>query len=187
MSIKSNMNSLKKMNAMVYPKLGPHERFKKFINAYAANDEGQCKKLVDSCPRFNYLESDRSYTERVQASSDIVSTFLLQLMEYDKVIAVTKILALVNLNQELAGLGNKELGEIYGFLLAFEEFCKGTVGIDPETIIKAWYGYDDRYMVIIFKIKEYMMIYQVEPNEEVKREWLENVFNSTWERRIKEW
>ncbi|MGC9935241.1 hypothetical protein [Priestia aryabhattai] len=185
MSTKSNMNFLKKMNAIAYPKLRPHERFKKFIKAYADNDSGQCKKLVDSCPKYTYIESDNTYTERIQASSDIVSIFLLQLLEYDKVIAVAKILGLITSKEELEELKNPKLSEIYGFLLAFEEFCTDTIGIDPGIMIKAWYGYDDRYIRIIIKIKDYMMINHVEPDKEVKRKWLENVFNTTWGLRVK--
>lgn len=135
--------------------------------------------------RFTYLESDRAYTERVQASSDIVSTFLLQLMEYDKVIAIAKLLGLVDVKQNMTRLGNPKLGEIYGFLLAFEEFCKETIGVDSRIMIQAWNGYDDRYIKTIIKIKEYLKINQAAPDEDAKRKWLEKVFNCTWERRVK--
>lgn len=172
------------MNAITYPKLSPHERFRKFIKAYANNDEGQCKKLVDSCPRFLYQESDRAYTERIQVSSDIVSTFLLRLMEYDKIISISKLTILVDDKLKLSGAEKRRLSEIYGFLLAFEEFCEKIIGLDSVIIIKAWYGYDKRYNQIIIKIKDYLMLNQVEPDKETKRQWLENVFKSTWEQRI---
>ncbi|GAB6259318.1 hypothetical protein [Peribacillus sp. N1] len=184
MSIKTNMNSLKKMKIITYPKLSPHERFKKFIKAYADNDTGQCKKLVDSCPKYTYIETDNEFTERVKASDEIVSTFLLQLLEYDKVIAFYK-LDIVNGRQKQAGLGHKRLGEIYGFLQAFEEFCKNIVGVYSEQLIQAWYGYDDKYIQISQMIKDYVMIMQVEPDEEAKKQWLDGVFNYTWERRVK--
>jgi hypothetical protein len=170
------MNSLKKMNAIAYPKLSPHERFKKFIKAYAENDIGLCKKLVDSCPKYTYIESDYAYTERVQASNDIISIFLLQLLEYDKVIAIVKILGLVNVNSQLS--------EIYGFILAFEQFCVENLGVAPEILIQAWYGYDERYLNKINHIKDFLKLNHIEPDEEKRKVWLESVFSCSWEHRI---
>ncbi|KIL72341.1 hypothetical protein SD78_4450 [Bacillus badius] len=110
---------------------------------------------------------------------------MLQLIEYDKVIAVDKLLGLVDDKQKVTRLEKPKLGEIYGFLLAFEEFCKETIGMDSRIMIQAWNGYDDRYIQTIIKIKEYLIINQAVLDEEAKKQWLEKVFNCTWERRLK--
>ncbi len=57
---------------------------------------------------------------------------------------------------------------LYGFILAFEEFCTEILGINSEVMIQPWYGYDDRYIHTLNKIKDYMKINQVEPDEKAK-------------------
>lgn len=61
---------MKKMNDKMYPRLSADERFKMVIKTFVNGDEGQREKLVKSCPRVTYSESDPAYTERVEASRD---------------------------------------------------------------------------------------------------------------------
>ncbi|MDR7239655.1 hypothetical protein [Neobacillus drentensis] len=184
MSVKASLNTLKKMNEKMYPKLSADERSAMVIKTFVNNDEVQREKLVKSCPMVNYSESDHAYTVRIEASRDIVTVFIIQLLEYDKFISIMKI---------LKGLDYKEQGfnvikfvnEVQAFLLAFETFCEEHVGIASRDMIQAWYGYDERYIKMMEKINNFIDIYESNPDEELKGIWLKKVFLNTWKNRVK--
>ncbi|MDG0059148.1 hypothetical protein [Priestia sp. P5] len=184
MSIKNNINVLKKMNKKMYSRLGAEERFKMVIKTFVNGDEGQREKLVNSCPKFTYFESDHAYAERVETSRDIVTIFIIQLLEYDKIISIMKILK--GFNSKVQGINDeiKIVSEVQAFLLAFEAFCEEHLGIDSKEMIQAWYGYDERYIRKINKIKEYLDFYQVELDKTLKDIWLEKIFIKGWADRL---
>ncbi|MGE7686761.1 hypothetical protein [Peribacillus simplex] len=78
----------------------------------------------------------------------------------------------------------KTINEVKAFFLAFETFCKEHVGIDAKDMIQAWYGYDERYINKICRIKEFLNTYQVEPDTQLKDIWIKKVFINGWENRL---
>lgn len=174
------------MNEITYPKLNADERFKMVIKTFVNGDEVQREKLVRSCPRVTYFESDHAYTERIEASRDIVTVFIIQLLEYDKIISIMKILK--GLNYEVQGFNvTKIVNEVQAFLLAFDSFCEEHVGLTSKDMIKAWYGYDERYINMMEKIKHFLDFYKISTDAELKGIWLEKVFLNAWENRVKAW
>ncbi|WHY98834.1 hypothetical protein [Peribacillus simplex] len=185
MSIKADLNALKKMNDKMYPKLSADERFKMVIKTFVNGDEVQREKLVKSCPQVTYSESDHAYTKRIEVSRDIVTIFIIQLLEYDKRISIMKILNGFNYKEQELNAKMKFVIEVQAFLLAFETFCSEYVGIESKEMIQAWYGYDDRYIKKIEKIKQFIAYYQLDHDAELKEIWLEKVFLNAWESRVK--
>lgn len=184
MSVKASLNTLKKMNEKMYPKLSADERFAMVIKTFVNGDEVQREKLVKSCPIVNYSESDHAFTVRMEASRDIVTVFLIQLLEYDKVISIMKILK--GLNYKLQGFNvMKVVSEVQAFLLAFETFCEEHVGMASRDMIQAWYSYDERYIKVMEEIKNFIDIHQINPDAELKGIWLEKVFLNAWITRVK--
>lgn len=168
----------------MYPKLSADERFKMVIKAFVNGDEVQREKLVKSCPQVNYSGSDHAYTERIEASRDIVTVFIIQLLEYDKIIAIMKILKGLNNEVDVLNAEEKTINEVRAFILAFETFCKEHVGIDAKDMIQAWYGYDKGYINKINEINEFLNLYQVDPDFLLKDIWLEKVFINGWVQRL---
>jgi hypothetical protein len=78
----------------------------------------------------------------------------------------------------------KFVTEVQAFLLAFETFCGEHVGIDSMDMIQAWYGYDERYIKKVEKIKLLIDFYQIDHDSELKKVWLEKVFLNAWKTRI---
>jgi hypothetical protein len=80
-----------------------------------------------------------------------------------------------------------EIGTMYLSLcpLAFETFCEEHVGIGSRDMIQAWYGYDERYIKMMEKIKHFIENQQIKPDEELKEKWLEKVFLNAWITRVK--
>ncbi|PGT49820.1 hypothetical protein COD13_29055 [Priestia megaterium] len=185
MSVKASLNALKKMNDKMYPKLSAEERFKMVIQTFVNGDELQREKLVKSCPMVNYSESDRAYTERIEASRDIVTVFIIQLLEYDKIISIMKIFKRINDDRKEINAEKKIINEVQAFLLAFETFCKEHVGLESKDMIQAWYGYDERYINMVSEINEFINVFRVDPDMALKNIWLEKVFINEWERRLK--
>ncbi|PEI55922.1 hypothetical protein [Priestia aryabhattai] len=185
MSVKASLNALKKMNEKMYPKLSANERFKMVIKTFAIGDELQREKLVKTCPRVNYYESDHAYTERIEASRDIVTVFIIQLLEYDKIISIMKITKEFNYKTEESNNEMKIVNEVKAFLLAFETFCEEHAGVTSKELIQAWYGYDEKYINKISEIKEFLNLYQIEPDTLLKDMWLEKVFTNGWVQRLK--
>lgn len=185
MSIKSSRNTVKKMNDVVYPQLSADERFKEVMRTFVNEDEVQREKLIKSCPMVSYRESDHAYTERVEASRDIVTTFVIQLLEYDKKISIIKILSETNSQYKSLITEVNFFIEVKSFLLAFDTFCLEYLSIDPNDIIQAWFGYDERYVNIIKTVKEFLNLYQINSDMELVNIWLEKVFIYGWECRIK--
>jgi hypothetical protein len=186
MSVKASINALKKMNEKMYPKLSADERFKMVIKTFVNGDDVQREKLVKSCPRVAYYETDHAYTERIEASRDIVTVFIIQLLEYDKIISIMNILKGLNNNEgDLLDNEMKIVNEIQAFLLAFEDFCAEHVGIESKNMIQAWFGYDERYIKKIERIKHFIDLFQIEQDTELKEIWLEKVFLNAWETRAK--
>lgn len=183
MSVKSDRNRLNKLNDIVYSKIDPHERFKMVIKASAQGDDVQREKIVKSCPMFNYLLSDNMYTDRVETSKDIVSIFLIQLLEYYNVISTMKLSELINQPNQNVRDAN-QLIQIQSFLIAFEEFCIDYLEIETIVLIQAWHGYDDRFIDKIHEMKQYLSINQVEFDEVSKEQWLNNTFIYNWRKRI---
>lgn len=168
----------------MYSKLSADERFKMVIKTFVNGDEVQREKLIRSCPRITCSQSDHAYTERIEASRDIVTVFIIQLLEYDKVISIMKILK--GLNYKLHGFNvMKIVNEVQAFLLAFETFCEEHVGMASREMIQAWYGYDERYINVMEEIKYFIDIHQINPDSELKGIWLEKVFLNAWETRVK--
>ncbi|MGE6379216.1 hypothetical protein [Peribacillus muralis] len=185
MSVKASFNTFKKMNDKMYPKLSTDERFKMVIKAFVNGNEVQCEKLVKSCPQFTYLKSAHSYTEGIEASRDIVTVFIIQLLEYDKIISLLKILnGLLYRTRSQVKTEKKLVSEVQAFLLAFETFCWEYLGLKSEDMIQAWYGYDARYIKKIEKIKEMIDIYQTDLDSELKEIWLKRVFLNAWQARV---
>lgn len=168
----------------MYPKLSADERFKMVIQTFVNDDELQRKKLVKSCPRVTYYESDHAYTERIETSRDIVTVFIIQLLEYDKVISIMKILKGVNKKVDVLNNEVKTIKEIKAFILAFETFCNEHVGIDSKDMIQAWYGYDGTYVDKIVRVKEFLNFYPVKPDMQLKDIWMEKVFINAWNSRL---
>lgn len=168
----------------MYSKLSADERFKMVIKTMVNGDEVQRDKLARLCPRVTYSGSDHAYTERIEASRDIATVFIIQLLEYDKTISIMKILQ--GFNYKLQGFDvMKIVNEVQAFLLAFETFCVEHVGMASKDMIQAWYGYDERYIKMMEKLKHFIDIYQINPDTELKGIWLENVFLNAWKSRVK--
>ncbi|WP_116316313.1 hypothetical protein [Bacillus subtilis] len=184
MSVKPSINTIKKMSDKMYPKLSADDRFKMVIKSFVNDDEVQREKLVKSCPQFTYLESDHSYTERIEASRGIVTVFTIQLLQYDKVISIMKILKGFNSKELGLEVEMKIVNDVQAFLLAFETFCEEHVGIAWQDMIQAWYGFDERYINIISGINEFLNLYHVEPDMILKDIWLEKVFINRWVYRV---
>jgi len=183
-SVKANLKDLKKMNDKIYPKLSADERFKMVIKTFINGDELQREKLVKSCPQVSYFESDHAYTERIEASRDIVTIFIIQLLEYDKLIAVTKILKGFDCKVIRTNIETKIVNEVQAFFIAFETFCEEHLGIASKDMIQAWYGYDERYINKVSEINEFINLYQVEVDMLLKDIWLEKVFVNGWVQRL---
>ncbi|WP_332632542.1 hypothetical protein [Halalkalibacter flavus] len=173
------------MNDKVYPRLSADERFKMVIKTFVNGDEGQREKLVKSCPKATYSNSEHAYTERIEASRDIVTVFIIQLLEYDKLISIIKILNGFNIKEQEYKTEMKLFTEVNAFLLAFEKFCREYAGIDSKDMIQAWYGYDERFIKKIENIKQFLDLYQIAPDIELKDIWLKNVFLNEWNHRVK--
>lgn len=169
----------------MYPKLSANDRFKMVIKTFVNDDEILREKLVKSCPQFMYSEADRSYTERIEASRDIVTVFIIQLLEYDKIISIMKLLKGFNYKEREPNTERKLVNEAQAFLLAFETFCGEYIGIKSNEMIQAWYGYDERYNKKIEKIKQLIDFYKIDPDIELKEIWLEKVFLNAWKNRVK--
>lgn len=184
MSVKTSINALKKMNEKMYPKLSPDERFKMVINTFINNDKVRREKLVKSCPMVNYSVSDPAYTDRIDASRDIVTVFIIQLLEYDKIVSILKILNGFNYQEREVQLEKKLISEIQAFLLAFETFCRVHLEVEVKDIIQAWYGYDERYIRKVEKMKELINTFQIDHDNELREIWLEKVFLYHWRTRI---
>ncbi|MDQ0221357.1 hypothetical protein ELQ35_15630 [Peribacillus cavernae] len=140
MSVKTSLNTFKKMNDKIYPKLSANDRFKMVIKTFVNGDEVQRKKLVKSCPMVNYYEPDNAFTARMEASRDIVTVFVIQLLEYDKKISIMKILNEFNCKELEPNAEFRVVNEVQAFLLAFETFCEDHLGIELQDMIQAWYG-----------------------------------------------
>ncbi|MFC0472495.1 hypothetical protein ACFFHM_18920 [Halalkalibacter kiskunsagensis] len=185
MSVKTNLNAMKRMNDKMYPKLNADDRFKMVIKTFVNDDEVQRDKLVKSCPKATYSESEHAYTERIEASRDIVTVFIIQLLEYDKIISIMKILNGFHIKEQEYKTEMKLFTEVNAFLLAFETFCREHVGIDSKDMIQAWYGYDERFIKKIENIKQLLDLYPIYPDLELKDLWLKNVFVNEWNNRVK--
>lgn len=135
-------------------------------------------------PEVTYLESDYSFTERIETSRDIVTVFIIQLLEYDKVVSIMKVLYGFNYTERDLNAKNFA-NEVQAFLLAFDSFCGEHVGIESKDMIQAWYGYDDRFIKKVEKLKQFINSYQIEQDNELKEVWLEKVFLKAWEARVK--
>lgn len=168
----------------MYSKLSADERFKMVIKTFVNGDKLQREKLVKSCPQVYYSESDNAYTERIEASRDIVTVFIIQLLEFDKIISIMKILKGLNNEVDVLNAEEKIINEVKAFILAFETFCKENVGIDAKDMIQAWYGYDERYINKISRIKEFLDTYQVDLDTQLMDIWIEKVFTNGWENRL---
>lgn len=186
MSVKANMNTLKRMNEKMYSKLSASERFKMVMKTFVNGDDVQREKLVKSCPKVIYSESDRDYTERIEASRDITTVFIVQLLEYDKIISTMKILNGFNCKAQELNDEFRVVNEVQAFLLAFELFCEEHLGIESIDMIQAWYGYDERYTNKVERIKQFISFYQIDHNTELKEIWLEEVFLNVWRTRVKD-
>ena len=184
MSIKASMNALKTMNEKLYPKLSADERFKMVIKTFVNGDEVQRQKLVNSCPKVNYFESDHAYTERIEVSRDLVTTFIIQLLEYDKTISMMKIMKGLNCKELGLNVEMKIVNEVKAFFIAFEVFCDEYLGTASKDMIQAWYGYDERYINKINEIKEFINLYEVGVDTVLKDIWLRKVFINGWEQRV---
>lgn len=168
----------------MYPKLSADERFKMVIQTFVNGDELQREKLVKSCQKVNYYESDHAYTERIEASRDIVTVFIIQLLEYDKIISMIKILKGFNCKVQRDNVEMKILSEVQAFFIAFETFCEEHIGVASKDMIQAWYGYDERYIDKISKINEFLNFYEIEPDTFLRDIWLEKVFINGWVQRL---
>lgn len=184
MSVKASINALKKMNEKMYPKLSADERFKMVNETFVNGDEGLREKLVKSCPKVTYSGSEHAYTERIEASRDIVTVFIIQLLEYNNIISIMKVLKSFKYEVEDLIDEIKIVNEVQAFLLAFETFCEKHVGIGSKDMIQAWYGYDERYIKMIGKLKSFIDLYQFDQDTELKEIWIEQVYLKTWETRV---
>ena len=155
------------------------------IKTLVNGDEEQREKLVKSCPKVNYSKSDHSYTERIEASRDIVTVFIIQLLEYDKIITIMKIINGFNYIERETTAERGIVTEVQVFLHSFETFCGDHVGIDSKDMIQAWYGYDERYIKMVEKIEQFTNFFQISLDEDLKGIWLEKVFLNAWETRVK--
>lgn len=164
----------------MYSRLSPDERFKMVIRSFVEGNESQREMLVNSCPKETYLKSDNTYTDMIEASKDIVAVFIIQLLEYDKVISLMKIFKGGVKEVEIM----KKINEIQAFIVAFETFCEKFVGIKTKDMIQAWYGYDERFLNKMDRIKAFLETYQLDIDTELKQKWLEKVFINEWKKRI---
>src|SRR4051794_22432631 len=112
------------MNEKMYPKLSADERFKMVMKAFVNDDEVQRGKLVKSCPKVTYSTVDYAFTERIEASRDITTVFIIQLLEYDKIISIMKILSGFNCKEREPNAEFRVVNEVQAFLMAFETFCE---------------------------------------------------------------
>lgn len=64
-----------------YSVLTPAERFKLVINAQVRGDDADLRRLVDSCPRFNYSLTDWAYRGHIEALHHVLSYVVLILRQ----------------------------------------------------------------------------------------------------------
>ncbi|WP_096202087.1 hypothetical protein [Bacillus sp. FJAT-45350] len=181
MSVKSYMNSIKKMNERTYPNLKPDERFKLFIKSFAEEDEQQIERLVETCPRYDYRITDPVFTKRIEFSKEIVTAFLLQFLEYEKIISIQLLLEQLNEKPELDD--GKIYSKVLGFIEAFEEFSKEHLGIDSQELINAWYT-KDNYTERVKRIKQLATVFGNCSDNYTKENWYNRVYVNAWNKQI---
>lgn len=64
-----------------YPALGPDERFRLVVAAWARGDTADVDRLVDACPREDWRITQRAYRERIEALRRMVDLAAVKVME----------------------------------------------------------------------------------------------------------
>ncbi len=82
----SSRNGLGKL----YDRLTPEERFKLDVEATARGDEAESKRLVDTCPRREYLQNEAAFTERWRTAITLTQTVGLDLAQHLARLAVVE-------------------------------------------------------------------------------------------------
>jgi hypothetical protein len=100
------------------------------------------------------------------------------------VISIKNIYKVLGIKVDARNTNEKIIYEAGAFILAFETFCEEHLGIDAKDLIQAWYGYDERYLNRIERIKESLDTYHIELGTQLKNTWLEKVFINGWENRL---
>jgi hypothetical protein len=63
----------------VYGNLTPQERFQLSLEAMARGDLPEQERLMETCPRLSYLETDAAYTSRMEAIALFVGALMIDL------------------------------------------------------------------------------------------------------------
>jgi hypothetical protein len=62
-----------------YHNLTPKERFQLSLEAMARGDHAEQERLLETCPRVSYIETDAAYTSRMEAIALFVGEFMIDL------------------------------------------------------------------------------------------------------------
>ena len=63
----------------IYHNLPPQERFRLIVQSEAENNDGEVRRLIDSCPKKTYTQRDAAVMDRVEHLATLVMTFCLDL------------------------------------------------------------------------------------------------------------
>jgi hypothetical protein len=67
------------IGAVVYRNLPPEERFRLVVQAEAADDQAEVKRLLETCPKKTYTMRDAAVVERLRAADELGLVVLLEL------------------------------------------------------------------------------------------------------------
>jgi hypothetical protein len=161
-----------KQNGIVhrYDRLGSDERFRAALEAEARDDDRELHRLVQTCPRLLYKESDAAFTDRVDAAHFLALAVALDLgprlakLRMSAAVRETLPHAVAlgvdtgvedpgqlepedvsrivgeTLGRAFDGVEARFRAEAAAVLEAFSWVCREEMGLEPETVLRATLG-----------------------------------------------
>jgi len=136
-----------------YDRLRPEERFRLVLLAAAREDYREVERLRDSCPRKRYEAIDREYAGLVEASKNMATAALIGIVDrlaryqvYGWMLDAIREAAEPAveaepraLNDEVERIRREATAKVWEVLEGFGRFTREEWGLEPETVLAAWY------------------------------------------------
>jgi hypothetical protein len=119
-----------------YSKFLTNERINLSIAALLRHDNDEISKLIKTCPKKYYMQTDNGYVDKMNAFEKInfIATIIIQ--HYIYKIEITRITMLCNEDiPDIDKIHKNQICELTSIMAAIAEFCK-FVGINYEDFIK---------------------------------------------------
>lgn len=122
---------MKQLSNTLYTSLTPEERIIASIEANARGDENEVQKLIKTCPKKQYLSSDRAYSQRMDYLFTMQMTIETDLTQNALNYAVMNFIDIEP--KKAAFVQEKARQSIIDMQTAWHEFLESK-GINPETM-----------------------------------------------------